>query len=422
MNLAEMRARLGVIVDKLNEFKNVEDYTDANLTEINELNDEYEVVKNKIEAKEKIENVLNISKKGTRKVAPTATIVSPQQNDIINKKVLAKTGGFEEAGSFFKAVVNASNGEFHPNFKNTAFEKNGEDGGFLIPEDFRSEIQQKIEGDESLLARTAQFKTGSNHLTLPTNETAPWDGNGIQAFWEGEGSNYKESKDKFGLKTWRLHKLTALVPVSDELLEDSTAMEGWINRMAPAAIMHKINHALINGSGAGKPKGILNSGFTIDVAKEVGQLADTIVYENIAKMDARLMGDGVFIAHAQIKEKLRLLKDDAGNPIYMNGGQFPNAAAKPFDTLLGRPIIYMMGAMPAVGDRGDIILANMDYYISAIRSGIKQAVSTHVYFDRDLTAFKFSFRIGGQCPYEAPVTTENGGYQMSGFVVLEDRA
>jgi len=135
------------------------------------------------------------------------------------------------------------------------------------------------------------------------------------------------------------------------------------------------------------------------------------------------MGAGVWIAHAQAKEKLRLLKDDNNNPIYMNGGQFPNAAAQPFDMLLGKPIIYMMGAMPQIGDRGDIILANMNYYISALKSsGVQQAISTHVYFDRDLTAFKFTFRVAGMCPYKSPVTTQYGDYQMSGFVALEDRA
>ena len=421
MTLEEMKKRLSEISNKLNEFQNVEDFTDEQITEIDDLNDEFSSLKNKIEAKEKINNVLNQTSTSTRKTAPVV-VNKTTTTEPTNKAKIAKTGGFTNSGEFYKAVAKAANNEFHPNFKNTAFEKNGEDGGFLIPGDFRTEIQRKVESDESLLARTAQYKTNSNHLTLPISETAPWDGNGIQAYWEGEGQPMTDSKDKFGLKTWRLHKLTALVKVSEELLEDSAALESWINRMAPEAIMHKVNHAIINGSGAGLPEGILKSGFTIDVPKESGQLADTIVYNNIAKMDARLMGEGVWIAHAQIKEQLRLLKDDNNNPIYMNGSQFPNASAKPFDTLLGRPIVYMMGAMPALGDRGDLILANMDYYISAMRSGIKQAVSTHVYFDRDLTAFKFTFRVAGQCPYKEPVTTENGDYKMSGFVVLEDRA
>lgn len=430
MNLKQMRERLGQIANKLGEFKNVENFTPEQITEVNDLNDEFNNLKNQIETLEKIENVTNLNvdpvtntnSTSTRQVSASASI--PAATNRTSSRGDMKKGGFESAGNFFAAVKKAANGDHHPNFQNNeAFEKNGEDGGFLVPEDFRSEIQRKVEGDESLLARTRQFKTSSNHLVLPTNETAPWDGNGIQAFWEGEGNTYQKSKAKFGSKTWRLHKLTVLVPVSEELLEDAPALESWVNMMAPEAIMHKVNSAIINGDGAGKPEGILNSGFTIDVEKESGQLADTIVYQNVIKMEARLVGQGVWIAHAQVKEQLRQLKDDNGNLIYMNGGQFPNMSAQPFDLLLGKPVIYMMGAMQALGDRGDLLLVNFNYYISAVKSsGVKQQVSTHVYFDRDLTAFKFSFRVAGQCPYREPITTENGGYEMSGFVALEDRA
>lgn len=417
MNLKQKRERLTEIANKLGEFKNVENFDAAMIKEVNDLNAEFKNLKEEVEAMELVNSIsTEPTNRKTTPVVPTATKAPKAKADM-------KKGGFETAGNFYNAVMKAANHEFHPNFKNEAFEKNGEDGGFLIPEDFRSEIQKKVEGDESLIQRTRQFQTSSNHLVLPTNETAPWDGNGIQAYWEGEGSTYNKSKAVFGSKTWRLHKLTALVPVSEELLEDAPALQSFINSMAPEAIMHKVNSAIIAGSGAGQPEGILNSGFTIDVLKESGQAADTIVYKNLVKMEARLIGQGVWVAHAECKEQLRQLKDDNGNLIYMNGAQFPNMAAQPFDMLLGKPVVYMMGAMKQLGDRGDILLVNFNYYYSAIKSsGIKQQVSTHVYFDRDLTAFKFSFRVAGQCPYRAPVTTENGDYEMSGFIALEDRA
>ena len=82
----------------------------------------------------------------------------------------------------------------------------------------------------------------------------------------------------------------------------------------------------------------------------------------------------------------------------------------------------MMGAMPALGDSGDLILTDMNYYYSVLKtSGIKQDVSTHLYFDRDITAFKFSMRVDGRCPFKAPVTTQYGNYDMSGFIKLAAR-
>ena len=47
--------------------------------------------------------------------------------------------------------------------------------------------------------------------------------------------------------------------------------------------------ALLNGTGAGQPLGILNSNALVSVAKESGQDAATILAENIEKMYARAL-------------------------------------------------------------------------------------------------------------------------------------
>ena len=94
----------------------------------------------------------------------------------------------------------------------------------------------------------------------------------------------------------------------------------------------------------------------------------------------------------------------------------------PYGTLFGRPIIPMMGGVKALGDEGDISLVDLSYYLSAVKtSGVKQDISTHVYFATQESAFRFSMRIAGQCPFKAPVRTENGAFDMSAFVTLEAR-
>ena len=79
--------------------------------------------------------------------------------------------------------------------------------------------------------------------------------------------------------------------------------------------------------------------------------------------------------------------------------------------------------MPALGDAGDIVLADLSYYTAIVKTaGIKQSVSTHLFFDRDIQAYKWTFRVDGSCPYKAPVTTEFGNHQMSAIVTLAERA
>jgi HK97 family phage major capsid protein len=422
MNLEQMKARLAEISAKLAEFANPEaNVNDADVETINALTGEFESLSAKVQALEKMANITAIANSSAgRKTAPTNVVATQTQAP-------KKVENFENVGEYFRAVAMSSNGNVDKRLANTAQEKFAEDGAFLIPADIRTDIQTKIMGDESLLPMTFKLTTGSNTLTMPVDEIAPWDGTGIQAYWEGEGIPHTGTKH--GLKSFqmRLFKLTAYVTVTEELLEDAPALESYIRAKAPAAILHKVNSAIIGGDGVGKPIGFLKSPFRVKVAKEVGQAADTIVAENIVKMFSRILpgsiGSAVWIINPSLLEQIRLLKFNT-SPTSLVPAYLPPSglAGAPYGTLMGRPVLPFMGATKAAGDEGDISFVDLKYYYSATKTaGIKSDMSTHVHFDKDLTAFKFSMRVAGQCPYQAPVTTENGGYQMSAFVTLEDR-
>lgn len=421
MNLEQMKARFATIVAKLKEFHALESFTNEELEEINQLNDELSGLKNTIEAKEKLAAIDVMAATPTRKTTPDAPVarmeVTPSREE--------KNGGFKNLGEFLNSVKKASNGDLDKRFKNSAmFEKNGEDGGFLVPEEMMTEVTKKIQSDESLLARTRQFTVSGNALSLPTDETSPWTG-GIVSKWLAEGEQYSETKHKFGTASWRLHKLGAIVRVTDELLEDSTALESYIRSMAPVSIMHQINSAILTGNGVGKPQGILNSNFKVKVQKEAGQTADTIVAKNIIKMYSKMIpsarANAVWYINAACEEQLRMMKDDEGAFIYLAPGSQLNQT--PYGLLMGRPVLPMIGSMPALGDEGDIVFADLSYYYTILKSGgMKQAISSHLWFDRDIQAYKFTMRIDGACPFKAPVKTEFGNYEMSAFVTLEDRA
>jgi len=425
MNLEQMKARLQEIIARLAEYNALESFTDEDLKAIDELNAEFEGLRKNVEAKEKLEqmNAAAAASKPRVVSAPVARVeVSAPRN--------AGNAGFESAGEFWMSVKNAGLGrpvDKRLTIQNNAMEKNAEDGAFLIPTDFRTTILEKVTGDESLLGRTFQLNSTSNNISIPVDEVAPWSTEGIQAYWEGEAQTYQGSKLKFGQANMRLHKLTALVPVTEELLDDASALQSYIGRKAPIAMTHKVNSALISGDGVGKPYGIMNSGFLVTVPKESGQTADTVWFENIVKMYSRMLpasiGRSLWLINPALQEQLRFMKFDAAAaspvPAYMP----PTGLAEaPYGTLMGRPIMPMMGSMAAIGDLGDILFVDYDNYISVVKtSGIKSDISTHVWFDKDLVAFKFSMRLAGECPYKAPVTTEFGSYNMSSFIALEAR-
>jgi len=425
MNLEALRARLTGIVAKLEEYKSLEKYSDEQVEAINALSEEFEATKKQIEAAEKIAAMSVEATVSVRKVAPLESKVVVG----VDRKTLDPKGGFKAQGEFFRAVAMAAKGEVDNRLRIQAGaqEKIGEDGGFLIPVDFRQEIQKKVMGDESLLPKTRQFQTSSNTLTLPTNETAPWDGTGIQAYWENEATEFTATKAKFGDTTLRLHKLTAMVRVTEELLEDAPALESWIKGEAPAAMMHKINSAIIAGSGAGQPLGYMNSGFKYKVAKESAQTADTVNFSNVNKMLGRILPNSfpnsVWLLNPALLEQIRAMKFDLTSstpiPVYMPPS---GISGSPYGTLYGRPVLPMMGGVKAVGDEGDISLVDLSYYHTAIKTaGIQADISTHVYFASHESAFRFVMRVAGACPFKAPVSVENGSYDMSAFITLEAR-
>lgn len=337
--------------------------------------------------------------------------------------------GFRQPGDFFAAVRNAVvTGNRDERLlaaaaTTVATEGVGSDGGFAVPPDFRTTILERITSQDSLLSRTDQQTTSSNSMTLPIDMTTDWQATGgIQAYWESEASAISQSKPDIGETTLRASKLAALVPVTEELLEDSAAMGSYVLRKAPAKMDFKISNAIVWGNGVGMPLGFMNSPALVTVAIESGpQTADTIVAQNIAKMYARMPAadrkNAIWLIHPDAEPQLMTMT--IGNvPIYVPPG---GLSGQPYATLLGRPIIPHE-VCKTVGDLGDIIFVSLEQYLTIKKTaGVKAQSSIHLWFDQDLVAFKFTFRLGGQPWWSAPIDPLNGSSTRSPFVALAAR-
>lgn len=303
----------------------------------------------------------------------------------------------------------------------------GEDGGFAVPPDFRRDIMQKVMGEESMLSRTDQLTSSSNSITIPKDETTPWQtSGGIQAAWEGEGAQFSQSKPSLEQSTIRLNKLTALVPVTEELLSDAPALSTYLRRKTPEKFDFKINDAILNGTGAGQPLGVLNSGALITVNAESGQAADTVRFENIVNMYSRLYSacrqNAVWLINQDVEPQLLTMQfpgTGTAVPAYLPPG---GLSAQPYGTLLGRPVIATEAAQ-TLGDAGDITLVDLRQYMTATKTGgIRQDVSIHLWFDYDVTAFRFVMRVAGQPWWSNAISPKNGSNTRSCFVTLAARA
>lgn len=423
--MEKILARMKEISAEIEAFDGVENFTEEQTTKIAALRDEYAKLTEQYDAAKTVADMKAKLAEPVRATAPATPSAKKETSVAVTRDETARYGGFKSNGDYLAAVrAFGQHGKVAPQFQNVMYEKNGEDGGFLVPEDLSTAIYDKLrQGEESWWGMANVLPVSGNSMRFPTDESQPWNG-GIRAYWTAEGDTITESKPKFGMADLRLHKLAALVKPTDELLDDVRAMEGYITRYTPTAIMWALNGAVFNGDGVGKPLGILNSPFTLTISKESGQSADTVVYRNLVNMVAHLIPAAIpgakFYVHPSVIPQLMTIKDDLGNFLWLNPGTTMNQGR--FATILGIPVVPMMSIMPTLGDKGDILLANFEYYSGIQKAGgVKSAVSIHAEFAREITSFRFSLRVDGKVPFKSPVTTEKGSFQMSAFIVLEDR-
>lgn len=405
----------------------------------------FDVTEKDIERREKIQSLEARVSTGRRVVAETAPVATEGTALAVHdgarfeggyKTGASKgTAGFQGQGDFALAVRAAVGGAIDPRLRPLASapssqnaEGAGADGGYLVPPDFRTVIMQKVLGEDALLGRTDQQTTTSNSITLPVDETTPWQNTGgVQVFWEGEGTQFNNSKLALQSVTVRATKVAALVAVTDELLEDAPSLTAYLSKKVPDKLTYKINDALLNGDGTGKPLGILNSPALVTQAAEGGQGAGTVMYNNITKMWSRMYAplrrNAVWVINQDIEPQLAALTvpttgTSFSGPAYLPPG---GLAASPNGTLMGRPIVYSEAAQ-GVGTPGDITLVDFSQYLALMKSsGMKQDVSIHLWFDYSVTAFRFSLRIGGTPWWSSPIVRAKSALPLSFAVALAAR-
>jgi HK97 family phage major capsid protein len=313
----------------------------------------------------------------------------------------------------------------------------GSEGGFAVPPEFRQSIQSLVTAEDTLLGRCDAIPTTSNMVIVPTDEDTAWGtSGGVRVYRRAEAGTMTQSKPNLKDITVRVEELYALVPVTDQLLEDAPLLARFLQKKAGEKINFKINDEIINGTGAqGQMLGILKSPALVTVAKESSQGNTTLVAQNILKMYSRMPDavrrNAVWLINQDIEPALLNInltfQTKATGAEIASGvsGLVPEGGLR-YDptsgTLMGRPIIASE-ACNTFGELGDIILAYLPGYFAPYKvGGVKEAISMHLWFDQGMTAYRWTFRVGGQPWLSAPITRAKGTNTLSHFVTLQNRS
>jgi HK97 family phage major capsid protein len=347
-----------------------------------------------------------------------------------DRSTLDPRAGFNSYVEFARAVMRASPG--HPSFAidprlapnaaltGSAHREAGQDG-YLVPAEYRDRIWERMESGDGLINEIDLEPTSSNAVNDTVDESTQWGSTGIKAFWRSEGQAMTRTRQNIKPRSIMLHELYAFCEATDELLEDAPRLEARLTDKSAQAISYRLDEAIFEGDGNGKPLGFMNSAALVTVAKEPSQAAAGVVPLNLANMFSRLLSEAVANASWWINSDVipQLLTLQLGDqPIWTPPATgFQNA---PGGILFGRPVRFSRHCK-TMGAKGDIVLMDPRGYYGLRKGEIKSASSIHLYFDFGATAFRHTFRFGGQPHLSAPVLPKNGSATQSHFVTLATR-
>ena len=347
--------------------------------------------------------------------------------------------GFKHFGEFALAVRDACQPGKRPDDRLALItkaasglgENTGADGGFLVPTEFVQKLLERVYASSNLLGMTDSYTVSSNVIAFPRSaETSRANGSrwgGVRAYWRDEGEQATATKATFGRLQLTLRKLFVMINATDELLSDSQgiALEQYLFRVASEEINFVVSDAILNGSGAGQPLGILNSAPLITVDKESGQTAATVVTANIVKMWARMWApcrqNAFWLIHQDVEPQLQQMTIGTGGAQLASYLPPGGMSQLPYGTLMGRPVMPVEWCS-TLGTVGDIVLADLRHYVTATKGQIESAMSIHLRFDYDESVFRFIFRIDGAPWWTAALTPYKGSNTQSCFVTLATRS
>lgn len=359
-----------------------------------------------------------------KKAEEPATIKAAANVEVVRD---AADQPFASDGEFFQAVKNAA---LYPNRTDARLlsrsvkasgmsEGTPADGGYLVQSQTAAGIEERMYKTGEILSRIQNLPIGPNSNGMIFNavdETSRATGSrwgGVRGYWLAEAGTKASSKPKFRQVELKLKKVAALCYATDELLQDATALAGWINRVVPEELKFQVEDAIFEGDGVGKPYGIMSSTALVTVTRDTGS---TIVAADILNMwGRRWAGVNDYVWLVNQDAALKLPQMTIGQmPVYLPPGGLNNSG---YGMLLGRPVIETE-YNATLNTTGDIMLLSPSQYLSISKGGIQSASSIHVQFLTDETVFRFVYRFDGAPLWHSALTPFKGSNTQSPYVVL----
>jgi len=263
----------------------------------------------------------------------------------------------------------------------------GEDGGFLVPDEFERTLIESLE-EENIFRQIANvINTSFGDKKIPVVASKG------EAAWVEEEALIPESDNKFSQISLGAYKLATMLKISEELLNDSVFnLESYIAREFARRIGTKEEESFILGDGKNKPTGILNDTGGADLGITAGTTikADDII-DLYYSLRAPYRKNAVFLMNDSTIKAIRKLKD--------NNGQFlwtPSIQAGQPDTMLNRPL-KTSSYMPSIETKKKVMaFGDFSYFWVADRLGRTFQRLNELFAQTSQIGFKATQRLDGK--------------------------
>jgi len=306
-------------------------------------------------------------------------------------------------------------------------------GGFVVQPEFSQDLINRVFSTGELLRRMTTFPLTKEHATglrIPGfDEQSRQDGSrfgGMNAKFYNEADQPTATKAKYRMLELALKKLIGLCYVTDELVADGPALERSITLAFTNEFVFQLERHALLGNGAGQPLGILDPSnqALVVVPKSSGQIAATLIYENVSAMLSRFWGPGtpnaLWLISTDVLAQLLTMTIPANSGGSYYPAYVPAVAGESWGRLLGIPCMISEYAS-TLGNQGDIILVDPSQIIFTQKSDIERSTSIHVDFGADQQVYKFVWRCDSQPMWHTQLTPFNSSASLSPYVVLGAR-
>jgi len=254
--------------------------------------------------------------------------------------------GHNATREFFKALMSGDRARAKAlTTSDSGSDPDDAQAGLLIPEELRAEVLRIKETQYGLARREMfylPFSGPGNTRVIPSLGTS------VSVFWTLEGGKKKSTQPKFNVVTQTLKKLAAIVPMTEEILEDSAVdLKSLLGQLFAEATAKEEDVQFF--AGIGSPwTGVLNNGDVEFVELDV-PAADMDADALLDLQDKCPTGsqDGAkYYFHRTVLSVIRKLKGTDGQYIYQApGAGLPGTIwNKPYET---------SDAFPALADIED---------------------------------------------------------------------